>query len=58
MTKRRLKKAYRKMMEGEILRSKESNAIWNGKGDFTRKLVKLFSMEHKEWYQEMTKEIK
>jgi hypothetical protein len=39
MNKRRLKKAYQKAMRFEPLKGREEHAVYNGHGDFTKRLV-------------------
>ena len=44
MNKRKMKKAYRKIWDGKALTGNENAAIYNGHGDFTKKLVKQLDL--------------
>lgn len=56
MNKRRMKKAYRKHMgEGKPLSGNENAAIFNGRGDFTKRLVKQLDLNNRAWYAESNK---
>lgn len=45
VNKRRIKKAYRKAMEGIPLAGRENTAVFNGRGDFKKKMIKQLRLE-------------